>query len=105
VSGNGATVLGLQHVLAGTQCFTIYHPPAVGAQALAATLVRLVNFQPVVGDRTVPAARGRRTRVVEYGGAQIIGKADVKSVIDAGFADRAAVCTIALAADCAAAGV
>ena len=105
VSGNGATVLGLQHVLAGTQCFTIYHPPAVGAQALAATLVQLVNFQPVVGHHTVPAAKGRRTPVVEYGGGQIIKKADVKSVIDAGFADRAAVCTIAYAADCAAAGV
>lgn len=105
VSGNGATVFGLQHVLAGTQCFTIYHPPAVGAKALTATLLRLVHFQHIVSSQSVPAAGGRRTPVVLYGGAQLVTRNRVKAVIAAGYASRADVCTPAYAAACRAAGI
>jgi D-xylose transport system substrate-binding protein len=105
VSGNGATVQGLQHVLAGTQCFTIYHPPAAGAKAVAATLVRLAHFQSVTTRRSVAAAGGRRTPVVEYGGAQLVTRNRVKAIVATGYADRAAVCTARYAAACIAAGI
>jgi D-xylose transport system substrate-binding protein len=105
VSGNGATVLGLQQVLAGTQCFTIYHPPVIGAKALAATMVRLTHFQRVVSSRSVAAAHGRRTPVVEYGGAQLVTPTRVKAIIAAGYARRSDVCTAQYAAACTAAGI
>lgn len=105
VSGNGATVVGLQHVLAGTQCFTVYHPPAAGAAALAKVLVRLVNYRPVNTAGSLPAAGGRRTALVQYSGAQIVTRDDVKAVIDSGYVRRGDVCSGAYAARCAAAGI
>jgi D-xylose transport system substrate-binding protein len=105
VSGNGATIAGLQHVLAGTQCFTIYHPPAAGAQALTAALVRLANFERITSKHTVAAAGHRRTPVVAYGGARIVTADGVRDVIDDGFADRTAVCTPEYAHACATLGI
>jgi D-xylose transport system substrate-binding protein len=105
VSGNGATVLGLQQVLAGTQCFTIYHPPVIGAKALAATLVRLVHFKHLVSPRSVAAAHGHRTPVIEYGGAQLVTRSRVKAIIAAGYAQRGDVCTAQYAAACTAHGI
>jgi D-xylose transport system substrate-binding protein len=105
VTGNGATVVGLQHVLAGTQCFTVYHPPAPGARALVKTLLRLVTFRPVNTARTLPAANGHRTALVQYGGARIVRRSNVKDVIDSGYVRREDVCTGVYAARCTAAGI
>ncbi|MDQ3094623.1 MAG: substrate-binding domain-containing protein, partial [Actinomycetota bacterium] len=43
VTGQDATVEGLQNILAGTQCMTVYKSATLEAQALADTAIALVN--------------------------------------------------------------
>lgn len=92
VSGEGATAAGLQRVLAGEQCFTVYEPPHAAADALVRTLVKLVDY------RSVPS-------FVPVTGARIVRRTGVKAVVDDGYASRAAVCAGHYAAACRAAGI
>lgn len=105
VSGQDATVDGLQHILAGDQCFTIYKPstgeagPAIAAAAdfLAGKAPNTTTtIKDPVNGRTVPAILATPIAIT---------KANINLPIASGYAPKAQVCSGAYAAKCAAAGV
>lgn len=105
VSGQDATVQGLQHILNGDQCFTIYKPstgeadPAVSAAAdfLAGNAPKTTTtIKDPTNGREVPAILATPTAIT---------KANINLPIASGYAPKAQVCSGTFAAKCAAAGV
>ncbi|MCZ2818272.1 sugar ABC transporter substrate-binding protein [Modestobacter sp. VKM Ac-2984] len=105
VTGQDATTEGLQNILAGNQCMTVYKPIEEEANALAELAVALVNGEtPEVdgeaedpeGDRTVPAVLLDPVPVF---------RDNVKEVVDDGYVDAADLCTGEYAAACTELGI
>ncbi|MGI8881362.1 MAG: sugar ABC transporter substrate-binding protein [Jatrophihabitans sp.] len=106
VSGQDATAAGLQRILSGDQCFTIYKPSKDEAGAAVKAIVQMVNKQPVTTSQTIKdPTTGKDVPAILATTAQIITKANVKTVIDDGYASKAAVCTGKYVALCTAAGI
>lgn len=107
VTGQDASVEGLQNVLAGYQCGTVYKNTDVEAQAAADLAIALIN-----GDDTSSMATGEveDTETGEMVPSVLatpewITKDTVKSVIDAGFQSAADVCVDEFAKACQEAGI
>ena len=107
VTGQDASVAGLQAILVGDQCMTVYKAIQKEADAASALAISLIN-----GDDGSDLATGTVTDTVlntevpsVLETPEAIFKADVKSVIDDGFQTVADVCTPEYAAACAAAGI
>jgi D-xylose transport system substrate-binding protein len=107
VTGQDATVPGLQAILAGQQCMTVYKAvkkEADAASALAIALIKnqdtskLINgsVKDTVLKKDVPSAL--QTPVSIF-------KNNVKDVIDDGFQKASDVCTAQYASACQAAGI
>jgi len=107
VTGQDATVPGLQAILAGQQCMTVYKAvkkEADAASSLAIALIKnqdtssIVNgsVQDTVLKKDVPSAL--QTPVSIF-------KANVKDVIDDGFQKASDVCTAQFASACKTAGI
>lgn len=105
VTGQDATTEGLQNILAGNQCMTVYKPIEAEATALAELAVALVNgetpevdgeVEDVEGDRTVPAVLLDPVSVF---------RDNVKEVVDDGYVDAADLCTGEYAAACTELGI
>ena len=92
VTGQDATVEGLQNVLAGTQCMTVYKSAKQEAGALAEAAIALVNGEEAETNGTTPDSEGGRDVPSILLDPQSIMKDDVKSVIDDGGATAADVC-------------
>ena len=60
VTGQDATVEGLQNVLAGTQCMTVYKSATLEANALAEAAIALANGEEAETTGTVEDAEGGR---------------------------------------------
>jgi D-xylose transport system substrate-binding protein len=60
VTGQDATVEGLQNVLAGTQCMTVYKSANLEAGALADAAIALVNGEEAQTTGTTPDSEGGR---------------------------------------------
>lgn len=105
VTGQDATVEGLQNVLAGTQCMTVYKSAKAQAAALAETAIALLNGEdaPTTGV-TTDEEGGRDVPSVLLDPVSIT-KDTVKDVIDDGGQSAADVCTGDYAALCAEAGI
>lgn len=105
VAGQGVTAGALQRILAGTQCVTV--APATSEQAAAAlrAVVRMVNFRPITASSSIRRTNGHRTPAIIVHGARPVTRAQVKSVLAAGYVARSAVCTPAFAKLCARAGI
>jgi D-xylose transport system substrate-binding protein len=107
VTGQDATVQGLQNILAGDQCMTVYKPIEQEAQAAASLAIKLYKGQKgadVATDRVKDPESGA------YVAAKLldpiaITKANVQRVIDDKFASRKAVCAGEYAKYCTAAGI
>jgi D-xylose transport system substrate-binding protein len=105
VTGQDATVQGLQNILAGDQCMTVYKPIREEADAAAKLAISLYQG--------VPAAAKDRVKDVESGAyvpsvllkPQAIFRDGVSSVIRDGFVERDAVCTGRFAPLCRANGI
>ena len=65
VTGQDATVEGLQNVLAGTQCMTVYKSAKLEAGALADAAIALVNGEEADDHRHHRGLRGRPRRAVD----------------------------------------
>ena len=106
VTGQDATVSGLQSVLDGDQCMTVFKDPAKEAAAGAELAIDLATGAPAnSATAMVPdTVTGRLVKSVMLTPEAIV-KANVSDVIDAGAVSKADVCTAQFAADCAAAGV
>ena len=107
VTGQDATVPGLQAILGGQQCMTVYKAIKKEADAASALAIALIKAQDTtkiidgsvkdtVLNKDVPSAL--QTPVSIF-------KANVKDVIDDGFQKASDVCTAAYASACQAAGI
>jgi D-xylose transport system substrate-binding protein len=107
VTGQDATVPGLQAILAGQQCMTVYKAIKKEADAASALAIALIKGQDTtkiidgsvkdtVLSKDVPSAL--QTPVSIF-------KANVKDVINDGFQKASDVCTAAYASACKAAGI
>jgi D-xylose transport system substrate-binding protein len=105
VTGQDATVEGLQNVLAGTQCMTVYKSAKLEAGALADAAIALVNGDEAETNGTTPDSEGGRDVPSILLDPQSIMTDDVKSVIDDGGATAADVCAGAFAQACTDAGI
>ena len=106
VTGQDATVEGLQNVLAGTQCMTVYKSAKLEAGALADAAIALVNGEEAETTGTTEDADRRPRRSVDPARRpSSITKDNVKDVIDDGGQAAADVCAGDYAAACTEAGI
>jgi len=105
VTGQDATVEGLQNVLSGDQCMTIYKSAKAEAGALADTAIALAKGDtPETNGTTTDETGGRDVPSVLLDPVSIT-KDNVSDVIDDGGQSAADVCAGDFAAACADAGI
>ena len=105
VTGQDATVEGLQNILAGTQCMTVYKSAKEEAGALADAAIALVKGEKAETNGTTKDADGGRDVPSILLTPKSITKDNVKDVIDDGFVSAADVCKDEYAALCTEAGI
>jgi D-xylose transport system substrate-binding protein len=105
VTGQDATVQGLQNVLDGSQCMTVYKSAKEEAGALATLAIGLTKGEKGAATGTVKDDKGGRDVPSVLLTPKSIVKDSVKDVITDGGADKAEVCTGAYAKLCTANGV
>lgn len=105
VTGQDATVQGLQNILDGTQCMTVYKAIKKEADAAAQLAVSLLKGQPGQTNGTVTDPQGNRQVPSVLETPVAIFKDSVKDVVADGFVTKQELCTGAYAAKCAAAGI
>jgi len=105
VTGQDATVEGLQNVLAGTQCMTVYKSAKDEADALAKAAIALVKGEKVSAGATSRDDKGNR----DVPSVLLTPKSITKNNVDVVFSDggqtKDEVCAGKFAAMCAAAGL
>jgi D-xylose transport system substrate-binding protein len=104
VTGQDATVEGLQNVLAGTQCMTVYKSAKLEAGALAKLAIGLTKGDKGETNGSVKDTEGNRDVPSVLLDPVAITKDNVKSVIDDGGQKAADVCK-GFEKQCAAAGI
>jgi D-xylose transport system substrate-binding protein len=105
VTGQDATVEGLQNVLAGTQCMTVYKSAKEEAGALADTAIALVKGEQPKTNSTSRDDTGNRDVPSVLLTPKSITKDNVNVVFDDGGQSREEVCAGQFAAACTAAGL
>lgn len=105
VTGQDATVEGLQNILAGTQCMTVYKSATQEAGALADAAIALAQGKTADTNGTTKDSVGKRDVPSILLTPQSITKDNVKSVVDDGGVKAADVCKGEFAAACSAAGI
>ncbi|NMO53940.1 sugar ABC transporter substrate-binding protein [Actinoplanes sp. TBRC 11911] len=106
VTGQDATVQGLQNILAGDQCMTVYKPIKQEAEAAASLAVSLAKGQkPTTATATTTDPESGKAVPSVLLDPQSVTKDQVKNVIADGFVTKAEVCTTAFAKACADAGI
>jgi D-xylose transport system substrate-binding protein len=105
VTGQDATVQGLQNILTGDQCMTVFKDTNLEAAALAKVAIALANGETPDAPDTVKDATGNRDVKSILETPQAITKENVKDVVDAGGVTAAELCAGAAAALCTAAGI
>jgi D-xylose transport system substrate-binding protein len=103
VTGQGASIRGLQHILAGEQCMTVYKPVKAEADAAAAAAIAILQGQEPAATGTVDD--GVRAVPAVLAPAVAVFKDNVKDVVADGSVSKEALCTAELAALCADAGI
>ncbi|MGI8759742.1 MAG: sugar ABC transporter substrate-binding protein [Jatrophihabitantaceae bacterium] len=108
LTGQDAGVEGLQNILRGDQCMTIYKSYAQEAAAASKLAIALVKGQdPTTAGVTLTAfqdPKGNRTLKAYLLPAQIVTKSNVKIVVDSGQVAAAKLCS-GLTTQCTAAGI
>jgi D-xylose transport system substrate-binding protein len=105
VTGQDATAEGLQNLLAGTQCMTVYKSATQEAGALAEAAIALVNGEEAETNGTTEDTEGGREVPSILLEPQSITKDNVGDVIEDGGASAEDVCTGEFADLCAEAGI
>jgi D-xylose transport system substrate-binding protein len=100
VSGQDASIAGLQNVLLGKQTATVYKPFTIEAAAASDLAIKLLNGETPSANKTL--ADGTPFVAVT---PILVGPDKVQSVVDAGDASAADICTDAVADACATYGV
>jgi len=105
VTGQDATVQGLQNILAGDQCMTVYKAVKQEADATARLAVDLAKGKKGETNNTVKDPEGKRDVPSVLLTPVAIFKDNVKDVVDDGFVTKADLCTGQYAALCTKAGI
>jgi D-xylose transport system substrate-binding protein len=100
VSGQDASVAGLQNVLLGKQTATVYKPFQLEAKAASDLAIKLLNGEKPTADKTLDDG----TPYIAVTPV-LVGPDDVQKVIDDGNASASELCTGDVAAACEAHGV
>src|SRR5947209_3881023 len=105
VTGQDASVQGLQNILSGDQCMTVYKPAQQEAGKLAGAAVALLKGSKVETNGTSQDTEGNRTVASVLLDPISITKDNVKRVIDDGSQKASDVCTGNYASLCQQAGI
>jgi D-xylose transport system substrate-binding protein len=105
VTGQDATVQGLQNILAGDQCMTVYKAIKQEADGAAELALALAKNQTVSGLTTVKDTTTGKDVKSKLLVPKAIFKDNVKDVVADGFVKASDLCTGAYAAMCTAAGI
>jgi D-xylose transport system substrate-binding protein len=106
VSGQDATAQGLQHILDGDQCFTIYKPSVGEADPAIKAIAQLANGQvPDTKGVTIEDPSTHKQVPSILATPIVITKADVAKPINDTYTPKSTVCTGTYVAKCTAAGV
>ena len=105
VTGQDATVEGLQNVLAGDQCMTVYKAVKQEADAASKLAIALANGETPTVSGVTKDAEGNRDVPSELLVPQAIFKDNVKDVVTDGFVTKEELCTGDFAALCTDAGI
>ena len=105
VTGQDATVQGLQHILDGDQCMTVYKAVKKEADAAAKLAVALADGKKGETTGTVNDPEGKRDVPAVLLAPEAITKENVRAVVDDGFVSKAELCADGYAAKCAKAGI
>lgn len=105
VTGQDATVQGLQNILAGDQCMTVYKAVKKEADAAAELAIALANGTRKPVSQTVKDTEGGRDVPAVLLEPQAIYFDSVKAVVDDGYVTKEELCTAAFAAKCEEAGI
>jgi len=106
VTGQDATVQGLQNILAGDQCMTVYKAIKQEADAASQLAIAIASGQkPTTATGTVTDPESKKTVPSVLLVPKSITKDSVKDVIADGFVTKDAICTAEFAKACTAAGI
>jgi D-xylose transport system substrate-binding protein len=106
VSGQDATAEGLQHIMDGDQCFTVYKPSTAEAEPAIKAIAQLANGQvPDTKGVTVEDPQTHKKVPAILATPVAITKANVATPINDKYTPKNTVCTGAYADKCKAAGV
>jgi D-xylose transport system substrate-binding protein len=106
VSGQDATAEGLQHIMDGDQCFTIYKPSTAEATPAIKAIALLANGKvPDTKGVTVQDPQTKKMVPAILATPVAITKANVATPINDQYTPKSSVCTGKYAAKCTAAGV
>ena len=105
VSGQDATAQGLQHILDGDQCFTIYKPSAEEAGPAIDAITQIVNGQIPKTTQTIKDTQTGKDVPAILAKPIAITIANVAKPINDGYTPKNQVCTGAYAAKCSQHGV
>ncbi len=105
VSGQDTTVQGLQHILKGDQCYTIYKPSTDEADPAIAAAADFIQGKVPTTTQTIKDPSNGRVVPAMLATPIAVTKANINLPIAATYAPKAQVCAGAYAALCTAAGV
>jgi D-xylose transport system substrate-binding protein len=106
VSGQDASAAGLQQILAGNQCFTIYKPSKLEADPAMKAIAQLVSGQaPDTGGVTIEDPMTHAKVPALLATPIAVTKANVADPINDQYTPKNTVCTGKYASLCTAAGV
>ncbi|MFC7544934.1 sugar ABC transporter substrate-binding protein [Plantactinospora sp. GCM10030261] len=105
VTGQDADLQGLQNILAGDQCMTVYKAIKKEADAAAELAIGLAKGERKNTGQTVRDPEGNRDVPAVLLEPKAITKENVNDVVADGFVDKAKLCADAFAALCTQAGV
>jgi D-xylose transport system substrate-binding protein len=105
VSGQDASAAGLQQILDGNQCFTIYKPSALEADPAVKAIAQLASGQTPTTNGTVEDPQTHKQVPSILATPIAVTKANVAQPINDKYTPKNTVCTGAYVAKCDAAGV
>jgi D-xylose transport system substrate-binding protein len=105
VSGQDASPAGLQQILAGNQCFTIYKPSTGEAGPAVQAAAQLANGQIPQTNQKIEDPQTHQMVPAILANPVVITKANVATPINDGYTAKSQVCTGKYAALCSTAGV
>jgi len=107
VTGQDASIAGLQAILAGDQCMTVYKAIKKEADAASALAIALIKGEDAssIAQGTVKDTKLNKDVPSALETPQAIFKDNVKDVIDDGFWKASDICTGSYAAECTKLGI